>query len=330
MPRVRQSANGHIFAFTHQWLAKSKTSEDQPHEILRVIDAGGKTRKQSTARKTSPPSPFHGLEASGGISSLTAGQLEQYKVAGLPPEYQPPPAPFPVASYPRTDRKDFFLAVQDELDQFEPPLFFLHRAPDESQARKFTSREKHLAIVNTVLHVSLLRGEYARAERAWALMLRVSYNACDMRPLARWGIAAELLMARKRNSELSDDEEDDENESDRDSPFTQQGFELAKQFYERLIIQYPYFKHLMHHNFYPSLITVWIYQIVQRAKTARARLAADGKNGKQLSKIRSQELEAATELADRLDSILIMPPHDQNADLLQLRESIKSWMTRLE
>jgi hypothetical protein len=346
---------GHIFAFASQWLIKDKTTEESRPEIWRPgwskkrkrksvsdsreesittkaeqlhrhrhhsdsgSDSGSDSHSDSNAPGPAPDSTesrgiseFQGLAESGGITSLTRHQLEQYHLAGLPPEYQVPPPPFPSGAYPRPTHRDFVAEVQLELDSLDPPLFSLPTAPNGSRIKQFSQPEKHLAIVNTILHLSLLRGDHTRAERAWAMMLRASYDGSDFRPMARWGIAAELLMARRDEPEPSDDEE---SESKPMKSISQEAFVSAKSFYERLIIQYPYRRSAIHHNFYPSFFSVWIYQVVQRAK--------------EVDHHRLRELDAATMIADRLESILTTPPHDQNPDLLELHGFVHQWMAHL-
>jgi hypothetical protein len=172
--------------------------------------------------------------------------------------------------------------------------------------------------------------------------------------LGRWAIGAEILLRRRDND--SDILENSSPEELNDM-FSEQGFDLAKAYYEKLVIEHPYRRRTLnpiHSNFYPALFSCWIYQVTERARLSKLKARRDharndpdyegsdsereaslssGQGDQELRRrlqlIRERELKDAQAIADRFDIIIDSPPHDKNAELLRLRGMISQWIANL-
>jgi exonuclease VII small subunit len=133
-----------------------------------------------------------------------------------------------------------------------------------------------------------------------------------------------------------------------DSLYTEEGFELAKEYYERLIVQHPNRKHVPRAidelTFYPAMFSLWVYEVSEKSKRARKRFEeehaiSDSKLGDtsmmsedaraDASALVASELQQAREIAARLDQLIISPPFDKHLDLLQLRGMVGLWLADL-
>lgn len=224
-------------------------------------------------------------------------------------------------------------------------------------------RETHLANLTTLMHHMLLKGDFERAGRAWALLLRsgrltksikttTGFLSMDVTARNRWGIGAELLLRKTQHEDQvrhSDFMQGADAQSE-DMHFSEEGFKAAREYYERLIVQYP-----VHHQrkgpsatkFYAAMFSLWIYEASQRSKYAEQRLANrpstspafgpsppedgsdDGREGR-LRTVKARELEDAKMIASRLDDVIAAPPLDKNAELLQIRGMVALWVGTLQ
>ncbi|KAF2201562.1 hypothetical protein GQ43DRAFT_371203 [Delitschia confertaspora ATCC 74209] len=260
-------------------------------------------------------------------SSFAGADASQHRVAGLlsEDELEVTAPPFPHA--PARTRKDNFKysELQQELAGLDPPLYAVHvqskSQPLDRQSEQPALRQTHLQILTTILHHCLLQGDYHRAGRAWGMMLRtqVAGRPIDLRSHSRWGIGAELLLHRNthsRNTRTFQNETGNQPSSYGEDLFTPEGFEKARFYYERLIVQYPNRK--QHPNsideltFYPAMFSLWIYEVCERSKHAQ-------------KEIRNVELQQAREISARLDQLITSPPFDKRAELLQLRGMLCLW-----
>lgn len=190
------------------------------------------------------------------------------------------------------------ISIQNALATLSPPLLPPsiplitpnNRNGNASQPishRTKDLRGHHLSVLTTILHRCLLDGDYERAGRAWALLLRTNVRGgkLDVRGQGRWGIGAEVLLLRGNgravdgmerggaSEEGNTIEEDDENERGgamlRDS-FDEKGFGKAKEYYERLILQYSSHHRTRRHekanalDFHLALFGLWIYTAQQQ------------------------------------------------------------------
>jgi hypothetical protein len=189
------------------------------------------------------------------------------------------------------------------------------------------------------MHRCLLEGDFLRAGKAWGLILRtqISGTPIDPRNHGRWGIGAELLLHRQ----TGDIEQNKQSFIDETSPYTEEGFELAREYYERLIVQHPNRKHVPR-----AIDEVTFYEVCERCKRARRRFEAE--HGASTSSnhladesmtsddarvdasvLAATELLHAKEISDRLDQLIVSPPFDKHADLLQLRGMVGLWLADL-
>lgn len=187
----------------------------------------------------------------------------------------------------------------------------------------------------TIMHHCLLKGDYQRAGRAWRMILSAgeSNTAIDPRPHARWGIEAEMRLHcgsennvdRTINAPLLDAD---------DAIFTEEGFKAAREYYESLIIKYPFHQSQPRVTndltFYPAMFGMWIYEVSQVSRTAIA--AAENSDSPeeereaQILTARTDELRRAREIAARLDDRLSHPHYDKRADFLHLRGMLHLWI----
>ena len=217
-------------------------------------------------------------------------------------------------------------------------------------------RQQHLSVLTTILHRCLLENDYTRAGRAWGMLLRTECGgrAFDLRANGRWGIGAEILLRQKyHNAEAhlnTRDEEDSELGLDsaaaelrRDRApepdkqwFSREGFEKAREYYERLILDYPYYRNAAHRtsalDFYPAMFSLWIYGIQedhkQEHKTLQDTTSLDSFSVDPHP--RTGVLAQASELADRMDALMISPPYSDNSTLLNLRLMVRRWIEDLQ
>lgn len=145
-------------------------------------------------------------------------------------------------------------------------------------------RQQHLDVLTSLLHRCILEKDYRRASRAWGMLLRMEVNGhpLDIRAQERWGIGAELLLHGGNDlrshvaPEESETRELGERLQDQSADSFQSGLMKAKDYYERLILQYPFRKSAADSTssltFYPVMFGVWIHSIQLRYKLIMAKL----------------------------------------------------------
>lgn len=295
-----------------------------------------------------------------GTSSLvlTPNEAHQYRIAGLPFDNELPGGNFPHAGPPtdipaRITRKE----IDVEMSRLSPPIY-----EPKSSTQSSNRRLQHLSVLTTVLHRCLLEGDYIRAGRAWGLILRDEFSGVpvDVRTQGRWGIGAEILLRRDMQNETLQNGSQQGIDRHTTEPlkpwFTRKGFEEAKSYYERLILQYPYRRSAPNAvgplDFYPAMFGLWIYIVQEESKSARAESensgngwdSSDGgqedddvsmsgdistqrkKNAAPVSQIRERELEEAQQIARRMDEVMVSPPYSDSVELLRLRGMISLWI----
>ncbi|ESZ91713.1 hypothetical protein SBOR_7908 [Sclerotinia borealis F-4128] len=167
---------------------------------------------------------------------------------------------------------------------------------EERKTGRSNLKIQHLSVLVAIMMRNLEEGDMERAGRAWGLLLRmqVAGKGVEIRKTGFWGIGAELLMRGVVNKqrkewweegagEGSGDEENVKNgggpkEGDVDGEREREGKEReyrrygmaeglmkAKDYYERLILQYPY-KRQFHGSvtaldFWPAMLGCEIYGI---------------------------------------------------------------------
>lgn len=352
----------------------------QPARSLRASQyrpASKRKRGQHDEDAEEPPiaSPGHDVEGplppsnAQSHASLDSLETAQLRVAGLLPEdeFHLPPPPFPHAP-PRASRDAFnYTKLQKELAGLDPPLYAVKAAsksdPVDRKSERPALRQTHLDVLSTMMHHCLLEGDYHRAGRAWGMILRTQIAGLpvDPRNHGRWGIGAEILLRRnarnqsiRRQSSRNDTESADGEQisSDESTLYTEEGFELAREYYERLIVQHPNRKQLQHsiddRTFYPAMFSLWIYETCEKSRREQQRLekdvyesttgsisfdedttmASDDARAR-ASATKEAELRQAKEIAQRIGQLVVSPPFDKHADLLQLRGMVGLWMSDL-
>ena len=245
---------------------------------------------------------------------LTPEERTQYRAAGQPFDQDPPPFPFPHSAA-RSDRQR--LRKTETRPKRSPPAPTLHL--------------QHLSVITAILHRCLAERDYARASRAFGLILRDSIggHAIDIRNEGRWGIGAEILLKGGSRRDHSANTGPIEGGISLPAPlFTREGFEKAKRYYERLIIQYPVSKgHTKSVNavdFYQALFGLWVYIVHEEAKTAQ-----DAGTDFSLGSSQQQELQGAREIAARMDACMSSVPFSDDLELIRLRGMVAVWVADL-
>ncbi|TKA65632.1 hypothetical protein B0A55_10558 [Friedmanniomyces simplex] len=272
-------------------------------------------------------------------------RTDPYHVAGHSRQDSLPPPPFPHAPL---KTRESCVSVEEELAALNPPLYVSKATALNDQS---SLKRRHIDNLTTLLHTCMLRGDWQRASRAWGLLLRteIGGRSVDVRQQGRWGIGAELLMRRDAEStklEPSIHKGDDE-DVDVVSRFSDDGFKTAREYYERLILQYPYTPRTQYNvnalAFYPALFNIWIYEVQDRARRRRRKAGAERPTSSEDSKhsndvdatgsktiaAQRQELEEALPIAQRMDELLVSPPYDGSAVLLHLRGMVGLWLADL-
>lgn len=288
--------------------------------------------------------------------SLSRDQASQYRLAGIEPGTELPTAPFP-----HREPSKFKPSSHDIGGSRISAAF--HKQPGQASLR-----QRHLNVLTTIMHHALLKGDYQRAGKAWAMLLRSGSAAIrlgdttmDLHKGGQWEIAAEMLL-RRTPSRLAQPSSQHERSgaTAREQAFpapnsqpviTEECLRTARDFYERLIVQFP-----IHPNrsntqieFYLAMFSLWIYEISERAKLDQQRLMQrDGTMMQpddfdeesnllepmdqdelvtlELGQIQANEIQGARQIASRLDDLLSLPPYDKDPRLLHLRGSIALWM----
>lgn len=231
-----------------------------------------------------------------------------------------------------------------ELANLSPPLLTVSGGTSREtlESQQSGLKQQHLAVLTTIMHRSLLQGNYMRAGRAWGLLLRAEVRGrpMDLRSNGLWSLGAEILLQSDVQVKRSQDNHTD---------FTREGFESARAYYERLILQYPWKKWhpdaLSSLHFYPAMFALWISFIYDRHLGALQALpresltpSEDGTNTDDIAEepaiakrqaIRTSTLRSAQEIAERLDDILLSFPYSDSASLWSLGGMVARWMSDL-
>lgn len=267
--------------------------------------------------------------------------------------------------------------IAHELTTLKPALSFA-RGPNYDIQTNLAGdpglRQRHLAAMTTTLQRCLLEGDYIRAGRAWGLLLRSEHggHTMDLRTNNRWGIGAEILLrrdvelARKReDGRMSNLHETAILDQARSCWFSVDGFEKVKNYYERLVLQYPYRKTAPNAigplDFYPAMFGLWIYAVNEQHSSelgsirkradrtqqperrvdeeAESESESDGGSASDIEmelryaqereRVRKSTLQRAKEIASRLAELLISPPYTNSNILINLREMIDMWIEDL-
>lgn len=214
--------------------------------------------------------------------------------------------------------------------------------------------------LTTVLHRCLLQGDYLRAGRTWGILLRmrVATGSLNLRTHDHWGLGAEILY--HQHSQLISNTAGRKgeplvggNNKNEDSPlksfywFNPEGFREAREYYERLILQYPYQKQLPNLlnalDFYPAMFGLWIYSVQQqhefklqhrgepdpKIKEQPLALGLEMKEDPRLAEAHTVYVDRAREIQNQLDALLQSPPFSDNARLCRLQSMVNQWVSHI-
>lgn len=231
-------------------------------------------------------------------------------------------------------------------------------------------RQHHAVALTTVLHRCLLQGDYLRAGRTWGILLRmrVATGSLNLRNHDHWGLGAEILYHQhsQLNSNIARQEGVplvDGNDTNKDSPlkpfycFNPEGFKEAREYFERLILQYPYQKHYNYLinalDFYPAMFGLWIYSVQQqhefklqyrgepdpkikeqsgKVSQSAEKISALGlemKEDPQSAEAHTVYVDRAREIQNQLDMLLLSPPFSDNARLCNLQSMVNQWVCHI-
>ena len=143
--------------------------------------------------------------------------------------------------------------------------------------------------------------------------------------------------------------------------FTSTGFRQARNYYDRLIVQHPQQRinqpGVMAPEFYPAMLSLWVYEVCELSRRRKWELGhaapkqqrddggydgvdgmdedegeedegqvRDQRRAEQLADIAREDLRQARLICSRLDELLLSPPYDANAYLLELRGHVGVWV----
>jgi hypothetical protein len=268
--------------------------------------------------------------------------------------------PLPGGDFPHAAVKDPKpgLSVEEELAQLNPPVY-IPKIAQKSESQSL--RRRHLDNLTAILHKCMLNGDWQRASRTWGIILRTEFSGrgTDIRQHGRWMIGAEILMRRdetferlpKQKQDTTDNPDASSLETDLLPIIPDENFKLARDYYERLILQYPHLQRTHHSTInalaiYPALFSVWVYSVQSRSHIARRKLSPSSidtsdvdmdtsmlsesvDRRRAIHEIRSRELEDGIPIAARLDELLVAPPYDTSVELLHARGMVALWLSDL-
>ncbi|KAH8709978.1 hypothetical protein GQ44DRAFT_731368 [Phaeosphaeriaceae sp. PMI808] len=286
-------------------------------------------------------------------------EAAQLRVAGLSSQDESdiPSSPFPHVPFEAIKEHYGPCGIQREIAKPPTRLYLLHASSSDKQNEVTALRTTHLNVLSTLMHRCLLEQDYERAGRAWGMLLRTQVaggHPVDPRNHARWGIGAEILLRRKSvvaSNNNTDVSQPHRQTTNRDA-FSEQGFELAKEYYERLIIQHPNRRltpnAVDERTFYPAMFSLWIFETCEKSRRTRREgkstspplwsrnKSYDSVLGDDQDSLHSheeaiqiEELASAKEIAKRIDQLIASPPFDKQASLLQLRGHVGLWISAL-
>ncbi|MCJ1445728.1 MAG: hypothetical protein MMC23_006233 [Stictis urceolatum] len=269
---------------------------------------------------------------------------QQYRVAGQPFTKEVPQRDFPHRAASSSESLPFSDIAQ-ELETLDRPIHL--SAFWKSDLPQTSEKQRHVAVLTTIMHESLLRGDYLRAGRAFALLLRseISGRQPDIRSGGMWGLGAELLLRRAIHGDHLGDSRDGPSYS---RCYSERGFDDARKYFERLILDFPCTRLRPNAaDFYPTLFSLWIGVIQEQQTQAFARLQNErvgddsddsddssgistGQGPQAERRIYKIVLDKAHEIRGRLEEVLRAPAYSQDSYLVNLKKSVSMWIISLD
>ena len=217
-------------------------------------------------------------------------------------------------------------------------------------------RHQHMGALIAIMHRLIMEGDFIRAGRAWGIILRAERggHSFDLRTGGRWGIGADIHLQSSRPVGKSTSASGNQAAATQHVAqaigglFSPDGFAQARDYYERLVLQYPHRKAFPNTigslQFYPAMFGLWIQSIHDQRLLAEQALAtlqprSSGEDttlyplgsarGHGQQQIRTTTLAQADELAHRLDSVLSSPPYSDTKVFWNLKGMVALWIADL-
>lgn len=230
--------------------------------------------------------------------------------------------------------------IQKELSNLKPPLIDHIQRNEQIRASKSSLKQQHTKVMYTLVHKCLLERDFARAERAFGLLLRTEHlgKLPDLRNQNLWGIGAEILLHRNTQENTPSDRALKVRRTSSDW----KGYEDVKQYYENLIIQFPYRNQqpnaLSAAQMYPVLFGFWIASVDDKHQAAIRSIERVSGNSEEdhtleqqdrLDNIRRSTLAGVQEINRRLDEVVQSIPYSNDPILWKLKGHMYLWMNDL-
>ncbi|CAL3965271.1 unnamed protein product [Diplocarpon coronariae] len=304
---------------------------------------------QSSDDDDSPFDDQHGAAASTNPLSLTPAEIAQYRLAGLElNEKLPDVKSFPHRGLPPlaglrdANGKGKGILAEDPDGSVDG-----EKEDDEDDEEKRPSRgpwlrNQHLSVLTTILHRCLQEGDITRASRAWAMLLRmqISGRGIDIRHNGYWEIGAGLLIRsldKKRKYAYDDEDSDAEEEVEGVEENvierrwgSREGLEKAKNYYERLILEFPYNRQFQRSvsalDFWPAMVGCEIYGIQFEQNEGLREVEKMEGNDDELDGSGDESLDSEDEDDNPDEDIFTM--NQERRERIRRRRAAKRWIER--
>ena len=234
------------------------------------------------------------------------------------------------------------------LNSLGPPLLApqLHAQSGTHVIQNSTStsvRQRHLTVLTSILHRSLLQYDYFRAARAWSMILRseLDGHSVDLRNGCRWGLGAEILLQHQGWLSRSNEWPNAVVESDSNALQSSEKhlvvakFDKLRQYYDRLSLQYPYHKSFPDAvgplDFRAAMFGLWIYTCTDQKSLGADTDAPVSEQGPQRKGMVTQNaLREALDISEELSELTSSPPYSDSKTLKKLLTMVDRWIADLE
>ena len=251
--------------------------------------------------------------------------------------------------------------IQHELLQLRPPLYLSGLSANEGAQSSSSLKQSVIASLTMIMHRCLLQGDFSRASRAFGMLLRseVGGEQPDLRRQKFWGIGAEILLRQNEANptetammqEVTSSDPQRPSQKTRPGNISSSSFQLAKEYYDRLILEYNYQKRHSHNlsslHFHPLMFSLWIFFVYnehllsQSANTSTTHendssdsdpveaLPEFSEHDRRLADIRTIGLEKAQQIIERMEEVMDAFPYSEDATLWRLKGDLHLWMSDL-